>query len=476
MVILLKDRVIITIVITCLFFFLGPHKLKAEEVSLKESLNIALINNIGLKKVRLDLLETSSNYEIAKQVFQSSLSVNSSIGEDLNNEQYAENVITYNILQDLLQGDTLSVVNTNTTDTDTYGGHQLDIVYIRPILRGAGLTIGRFNIDEKYRNFKKSLFEYDLAEQYIAYEVINKYFNVIKAGERITVKEKALEIAKSSLLRTERLLDEQMATKIEVGRAETLYYETENDLIQSQKSLLDSIDEFRRFLGLDPSKEITPARFIPYSPKELGTLEEYTDIALKQRVELKQMGIEIDQKKADLELAQNSLKPDVDLYGEYHLNPNLSYIGENPRTTYGLWALGVKADFLFNDISSWEGEKIAYRNLVYTRAGFEQMRFDIIKEVRGVLEQIKNTEELIKLYEISLQKAKESLSAAEISWKEGIIQNRDVLESQKTLFATQVSLNNAKIDYILSLAKLEYLIGSDLVNLILSLEEKYEEK
>jgi outer membrane protein TolC len=168
------------------------------------------------------------------------------------------------------------------------------------------------------------------------------------------------------------------------------------------------------------------------------------------------MKYNIQMAKAGIGVAQSNYWPQVGLFGNYKYHK-----GDEPIIEWeDDWMVGANVSV---DIWNWGETKAqvgqaraALRELEHLES---QLKDRIALEVKGALLNLEEAKKRIKVSEKAVIQAKESLSSAEIGYKNGRVDNVEVLAAQLALTQAKTNHLEAKYNYILSQARLEKAIG-----------------
>jgi len=193
----------------------------------------------------------------------------------------------------------------------------------------------------------------------------------------------------------------------------------------------------------------------------LGLPEVYK-LAIEGRPELKQAQHLVIKNEKSIELAKKNNWPDFTLMFEYF--DIGSGATSHPDDGRNAWAGGIGFT-----IPLWRGkynaaEAEAAVRLTASQKRFEDMRNDTVARVNEYYQEIKTFEDQLSLYEHSLiPQAEQALKASEVGYLSGKVDFLDLLESERMVLQIRTGYFKSLSDSRKSLARLERLVGQDLV-------------
>ncbi len=447
------------------------------KLTLDRCVQVSLKNNFTLKDALELLFEREADYYIAKNTLQARVSSSYKGGSTSDSYGYDNLRAGGELFYKLPEGDTIkasaSAVNTTLA---TYGGHELSLEYRYPLARGGGLVVGSKEIRKARRNLTIQEMNYFVSKQDVVSSVVRRYFALLQARKIIEVNVSAVESAKDNLRITKRKYEEGMVPKIDLTRAELRYISSEDGLIVSRKDWADRRDDLMRSMGIDPRGTVDIDYEVPYVPRDFLE-EECVELSMLLRKELLVTGEELFQKKEDVTIAKDGLKPQVDLVTSYNSlrTPVYNYYFSDPLS-YPAWSAMIECSIDISKRSLREELLKTRRLVVLQEEKLAHRKLDVVKEVRDGLRNIRLAAGKVELKESNLKAAEERLHLATRSWEEGLIPNREVVDAQTDLVQAKVDLVQAKIAYILAEFELRKAIGYDLSFMIKEEQKLKKEK
>ena len=321
----------------------------------------------------------------------------------------------------------------------------------------------------------------------LVYQVEEAYWNYVYSIENLKVKQKALEWARQLLEKTRREVEVGTKAPIEILSAEAEVASREADILQAEANVKNAEDLLKKLMNLPNlgwDYKIIPTDKPTFERKEIS-LEEALKIAFEKRPELEQVKIDIKNKDLDFKYAKNQLLPSLNLVASFW-SPGLSgdrliYLNDNPFTgivvdrikggkneaineafkfKYKNWSIRLDLNIPISNLISRANFVKAKIALEQAQLQLKSLEQSIYLEVRNALRELETNRKKVEAYRKSRELAEKKLEAEEKKLSVGLSTNFQVLQYQRDL-ANQLSLElRAIIDYNLSLAKLQKVLGT----------------
>ncbi len=199
----------------------------------------------------------------------------------------------------------------------------LGLTVTQPLLRGFGPAVNRrfIRIAKNEKRITDLLFQQQLIET--VYGVIRLYTDLVTLTEDTKVKEDTLAFAHKLYDDTQAEVNEGTLAPVELTRAEAEVSAAEQDLINSRGVLEEQEAILKNSLtkrgNEDP--EVRSAHIIPTDTLDVpetdqtAAIEQLLAQAYRQRPDLAQAGLQVNNSELSLQGSNNNLRPEVDLVG-----------------------------------------------------------------------------------------------------------------------------------------------------------------
>ncbi|MHC4321604.1 MAG: TolC family protein [Planctomycetota bacterium] len=461
-------------------------------LTLKDSLALALHNNYDIKIAKIDPILKGKDITAAKSVFDPILKI---IGETDDSETRSNSQLQLGLggqLSDFrrdrntLNATTEKLIETGATFTlgfsleqqfldpspfaffNPFATSSIEAKVTQPLLKNAGIFYNRSNIYIARNDKKRSILE--LKET--AIDVINSaqiaYWELVKAIEELRVRKKSLERAEDLLKKNKIQVEVGTLAPIELLVAEEGLVSQLEGVVVAENDIKDREDDLKQILNLSNNVILSDVSIVPLdkaSSEIRGvSLKESIKIALENRPEVFQQGLDIENARIKVKQQKNQLLPKLDF------EAGIRYDGLNANKGNAIdsaFSQDFQSEFFGVTLevpignrearSSYLKTKLEERQSVFNTRKVEQ---EIVVEVRKAVRQIKTNAERIKASKKAKELSQERLRAEEKKFKVGRSTSLEVIRAQADLAVSEGRATNALVDYQISLGNLDAVLGT----------------
>jgi len=495
---------------------LGPAPADARQapggeraMTLQECVETALKNNPGLSAEVLGPEAAAAATGLAREIFLPKLSF--TLGTQTSNQasfswldatdQVTSDFADYQgeLRQRLPTGATLSAAlysyrsetNRSFQTINPRFGSTLTFDFAQPLLRNFGFKMARREIivagyDEEIsgNRLRQALVD-------MVFEVEEAYWNLVYSLEALEVQRDSLRLAKELLAKNEKELEVGVIPPIDILSARAEVASREADIIQARALVKNGQDTLRTLLYLKGENGGAPPVLVPADrPRtEASTigLEDARAAALARRPELSSSRVDIRAKALDLTYARNQTLPDLSFRASYW-SPGVSgtqliYQDDDPLTgiivgtipggpssafkdafrfRYKNWFVGLTLDLGLESVVS--RARIAEARIASDQAALrhKDLEAQAMLEVEIAVRAVETDYQRTQAYQLARELAGKKLAAEEKKLEAGLSTNYTVLQQQRDLALARMNETRARVDYNLSLARLERAMGMSL--------------
>ena len=429
-------------IVTTLVLFAGSTGFsQTKTITLPEAVNLAKSHNSELTIAKLD--EAKAN-EYVSQVYSENLLPNLTL-----NSRY-----TRNIKRQVLSFAGQSVfLGTDNAITNT-----LDLQEPIPILGTpvfSGITIAKYYSNLANKNTEAK-------EIKVTSNVKKAYYGVLLSKEVITVNQNSLENAQANLKVVESRYRNGVATEFDYLRARVRVDNLLPAVSSSQNNLLLSRQNLKYNIGSKTNEDYDAAGNLLYDSLEVfGTTNSLLDRVAKENITVKQLDINrlINEELVTVDKANYLPK----LYGfaQYGLAAN-----EDDNRALGQYRffntfnLGLGLSWSLN---FFKNDYKVHQSLIEVKKSEEQIR-DVKSKLRtqaqSVILRIEDARNRIRsLYE-TVRLSERGLELADVSFKNGVLNQIDVLDANLQVSQSRLAYLQAIYDYLVARTDLEELLNS----------------
>ena len=494
---------------------LGPAPAAAQApaaeraVTLRECIDIALTNNPGLSAEVLGPEAAAAATGRAREIFLPKLSF--ALGTQTSNQaSYSGLDATDQVTSDyadfrgeleqrLPTGATLqatlssyrSETNLSFQTINPRFGSTLSFGFAQPLLRDFGFRMARREIIVARNSQEVS--ENDLRQALLdaVLDVEEAYWDLVYSREALEVQQDSLRLARDLLAKNEKELEVGVIPPIDILSARAEVASREADIIQAQARVKNSQDTLRTLLDLrgeggGPAPALVPSE-TPRTEAVPLDLESARATALARRPDLASAQVTLRTRALDLTYARNQALPDLSLRASFW-SPGLSgtqilYQDDDPltgvivdtvpggpslafkdafRLRYKNWFVGLTLDLPLESVMS--RARVAEARIASDQADLRRKDLEAraLLEVEIAVRAAETDYRRIQAYRLARELAEEKLAAEQKKLEAGLSTNYTVLQQQRDLALARTNETRARVDYSLSLARLERATGTSL--------------
>ena len=205
-----------------------------------------------------------------------------------------------------------------------YTSGDLDLQITQNLLNGFGSAVNGRNIRVQKNNQKIADLQFEQQVITTVAAALNLYWDLVSFRQDLEARQRELETAQQLLADNRRQVALGALAEIEITRAESQVYTSQQDLLVSQTNLLQQETVLKNALSRNgvAASGLTAVHIIPLEritipeKEETRPLDQLVSGALARRIEVTQDRIDIESNKLNLVGIKNSLKPQLQAFAE----------------------------------------------------------------------------------------------------------------------------------------------------------------
>jgi outer membrane protein TolC len=353
--------------------------------------------------------------------------------------------------------------------------------------RNRGVFPNRAPIIIAQRGVRQSRANFEAQVSNTVQQVVNQYWDVVQARKTLDVLKKSLDLAQASYDRDKRALELGALPPLDIYRSESQVAQRKIAVIQAEYNVKQVEVALRQSLGADLDDRIGALDLDLTENVELTgalasvDLAESLNLAQQNRRELVAQKEQLAIDDTNVKLANNNLKPDLNLSASYTSNglggvvfgsdasgnpivlsnggfgDSLSQLGGFTFPTYGM-SLQLRLPFRNSAAQADLGNAlVSKRRSLYQMRSLQQ---NIGTQVQNAVHDLEQAELVIAAAQASRDLANKNLSAEERKYQLGAETIFFVLDAQNQLSQAELSLVQAQISYQRALAEVDHATGT----------------
>jgi len=481
---------------------------KVLELSLEDCIYRALKNNLNLKAEMLTPEIADRAVTLASEKYIPSISLNYN-DQSTRTASYSfldasdvvitkQNDYTIQLSQNLPIGGAFSAslynyVNDSNRRFQTINprfGTTIRLNFSQPLLRDFGFKYGRREIIIANYNREMSEENFQRVLEDTIYAVEVAYWNLVFARENLKVRQQSLRLAQELLEKNKVEIEAGTLPPIELLTAESEVSTRQADILEAQALVKNYEDQLRVIINLGADMEnpknvqIIPIDS-PSTEKREVNYEEALTVALQKRPDLQAIRVDLKNREFNLSYAKNQMLPDLRFQLSYW-SPGISgdqilYQDNNPLTgiiigkipgkksdalrdalnfKYKNWTMGLTLTLPLNSVLTRANYAQAKLALEQAQLKLKNQQLQVDLEISNTVRAVEINYQRVLAYRAARELAEKKLEAEQEKFKVGLSTNYLVLQYQRDLANAMTMELKALIDYNVSLANLDRVMGT----------------
>lgn len=304
---------------------------------------------------------------------------------------------------------------------------------------------------------------YGFAAQELLLRTASTYFDVLRANQAVNSVQANKRAVERQLEQTKQRFQVGLIAITAVHEAQAEYDRTTSDEISTQNTLINSYYRLRELTGKEVHNIASLNKDTFAAQKLAGDLQYWRNTSIEKNLNLHDKRISKEIAKMQIELAETGHLPTLGLVAglgynntDYDIDQPVSRDTDSSSATIGL---------NFN-VPLYSGGKItsvvkqAQFNYVFASEDLIQAFRSIDSQVSRNYYNVRASISSIEAYEQTVVSSKSALSATQAGFEVGTRTVVDVLNSTRSLYASENQLANARYDYIINMLQLKFSAGT----------------
>jgi len=215
-------------------------------------------------------------------------------------------------------------LNSQLYNVNPYTSGDLDLVLTQNLLQGFGRAVNGRNIRVQKNNVKVSALQFKQQLVATVSAALNLYWDLVSFDADVRARTREVSTAQQLLDDNKKLVQFGTAAPIEITRAESQLYASQQDLVTSQTNLMQQETILKNYLSRNGVADagLTGLHIVPLDQfqipdkDEARPLEDLIRQALATRPEMEQVRLNLASNQMNLVGIKNSLKPTLSAFAE----------------------------------------------------------------------------------------------------------------------------------------------------------------
>jgi len=330
----------------------------------------------------------------------------------------------------------------------------------QPLLRGAGRKAAAERLTQAERDVLYALRDYTRFRKEFTVQIVTAYYNVLRSRDVVRNNYQSYLAFKQSVERDRALVSEGRRKKSDLGRIQQAELNARNNWTTSVRRYKQNLDNFKIQLGLPVEANIVLDQDELAGLKEAGirdwdiSSEDAVKVALFSRLDLYNARDELEDAARRVEVAANSLKPDLDLVlaGSVDSKPGDRF--QELDFQRARWSAGLDLALPLDRKSERNNYRAALIDLERTDRELELAVDNVKLEVRDALRNLEQAKQVYEIRQIGVGINEERVEEEGLLAELGKGDALNLVDAQNDLTAARNDLTNALVDH--TIARLEF--------------------
>ncbi|MEM9799854.1 MAG: TolC family protein [Planctomycetota bacterium] len=453
-------------------------------LSLEDSLALALTNNLGLERARIESeaarFDALSTWGAFDWVFDATGTYSDSEQEG-GDQLFGGEVVTtqrgrvdLDLTRPLTTGGRFVFhFDSQYTQTDNVFANDpelyqsgISLTYVQPLLRGAWQEYNTAQQREAEITQQRRFEERRDARQQLIQDVEVAYWELVSAMEQLRVSRAALELGREQVQRENARLRAGDGTEVDVLQAQTEVATRTQALLQAENDVAQRSDDLKRLLVRDEvaalwTQRIEPTTPLPEANPDDLVLPNWADayqVALGRRADLRTARLDVDVSRIRLTRAQSERLYGLDLEltaaaGAFDVEfPDA--VEDSANFRFPRYAATLVYNMPLQNRTASNAEYAARQRLRGTQVALEEAEVMALADVRQAIRDLRFRAEAVRAAEQSFALARRQLEAEQQRFEADLTTTFEVLQFQQTAIESAVSRTVARMEYAKSLVAL----------------------
>ncbi len=452
-------------------------------LTLAECLDIAVENNIGLRIARINLEASSVNLMRSQAAFDPGFELDlstrnsDSSGSGSSSSPNSQLDLAMRYLYPTWDGSSwvISVGEGRTAGSSLSGetinhfssySSQVGVSYSQPLLEGHGQRINRLGVERADLGVMRGESAVNNAARSLRHTVIQSYVGAILASRQIQTAELSLQTTERLVEATQARIDAGKLAPYELLSAQAGLAERREALLNAQTAFATALDGLKEIIGLPITDDIAVV------PETLQKMyldvdpEEFYALAQRNRPDLKDIDLQVQQAQLDLMLANDREQPTLTW------NATLGFAGSDDALAGSVsdlndfsWYTGIQYRLPLggNRVSKAD---VSTAKLTLDQLDLQRINFlrNLQLNVRTASDDFSNALLRIDVTAQGLEVQEVKMESEQLRYELGLITSRDLLDFDLDLANARLAHDQALADALLAVAQLEFLVNQPLLD------------
>lgn len=334
---------------------------------------------------------------------------------------------------------------------------RLSATFVRPLWRDAGFMQEMENLTQAERNLLYALRDFTQFRKDFSVGIASAYYNVL--GDRDAVRNSYLNLESSrrNAERTRALAQEGRVAGTDLGRQEQQELSAESTWINAVRSYKQALDNFKIQLGVPVDSNLVlddhELEALQIQNPKIG-VDDSIRLALASRLNYMTIKDQLEDAEREVKVAQNALKPQVNLFADTRMVNNTSQRWTLPDPHRYSWDAGLDVDPGLDRTAERDSYRSALINRNSAARKLEEQEDQIKLQVRDSWRTLDQAKRNYEISAIGVQIAERRVEEQSLLAEWGRSKAQDQVDAQNALIDSKNQLTQALVTH--TIARLQF--------------------
>jgi len=333
----------------------------------------------------------------------------------------------------------------------------------QPLLRGWGRDIQLAPVQAAEKDLEAETFQVNSTAADLAAQVKSGYWDLVFARQDIEVKKLSLTLAEKLLEETKAKIAAGKLAPVEIFQPQSEVALREEQLIGAERAIGVADDQLKLLLNSDDWYSSYIPVDMPMTEPVTLVAEVILDNAFSNRPDIKAAHIDVDAARLREKVAQDDLRPELDLVGSLGYGGTDDSYDSAVGTTFDdgdtQWLVGLNLTFPIDNSAAEGAMQQARAFHTQAKTSLELLKLQVIREVRTTVRDVRLAIKAIEATRKTSLATRKRLEAEQAKFEAGRSTTLDVLIAQEAYSSALSQENQTYVIYAQSLAELDRIQG-----------------
>ena len=278
--------------------------------------------------------------------------------------------------------------------------------------------------------------------------VVNAYYDLVQSARQLQIQKQRLEQSQAALELARRKFEIGLIAEVEALRLEVDELRAQAEYAEAATRIESRRDALRQVLAMDVDTPLAVSTSVDFTILAVDE-ETAVAIALERRTDMEQQRLRKQMARVDLKRVTQSLGPSATLNARVNLTgrgPDPHDVGRTLERS--LVSADVRVGLPLVDGGRRRGQvRQAEIDLEQRQLTEEQVRQQVVLEVREAVRSVQEAERQIRLLNAALEVAERTFEVEQSRFELGLANSQELLDAQTDLTQSRTSALNAVVSY-----------------------------